>query len=89
MNRRDFISKFSKTAAAAGAAATGVAVATYPKAKQAALAGAGMVQREVKALNKRIDSMEASQRRMLTALIFVASMSTGLDFVTLLRGDLI
>ena len=89
MNRREFISKFSKTAATAGAAATAVAAVAYPKTRGALATGAGIAQREFKALSKRIDDMEDSQRKMLTALIFVASVSTGMDFVTLLRGDLL
>lgn len=89
MNRREFISKFSKTAAAAGAAATAAAAVAYPPTKQAVTAGAGVIQREVKALNKRVDAMEDSQKKMLTALIFVASVSTGMDFLTLLKGDII
>ena len=89
MNRRAFVSRFSATAAAAGVGATAAVASTYPKAKAALATGAGIAQREFKALNKRIDAMEDSQRKMLTALIFVASVSTGMDFVTLLRGDLI
>jgi len=89
MNRREFISRFSKTAASAGAAATAVAAVAYPKTKEALASGAGIAQREFKALNKRIDAMEDRQRKMLTALIFVASVSTGMDFLTLLKGDLV
>ena len=89
MNRREFVARFSTTAAAAGVGATAAVASTYPKAKDALATGAGIAQREFKALNKRIDAMEDSQRKMLTALIFVASVSTGMDFVTLLRGDLI
>jgi septal ring factor EnvC (AmiA/AmiB activator) len=87
MNRRDFISKLSKTAATAGAAAA--AVAAYPPAKQAVTSSVGAMQREVKALNKRIDAMQDSQKKILTALIFVASVSTGMDFLTLLKGDIV
>jgi len=89
MNRREFISKFSKTAATAGAAATAVAAAAYPPTKQAVSSGVGVIQREVKALNERVDAMEDSQKKMLTALIFVASVSTGMDFLTLLKGDIV
>ena len=89
MNRREFISRFSKTAATAGAAATAMAAVAYPKTRTALASGAGVAQREFKALNKRIDAMEDSQKKMLTALIFVASVSTGMDFVTLLKGDFV
>lgn len=89
MNRREFLSKFSKTAAAAGAAATTAAAVVYPKTKTAFATSADVVQREIKALNKRVDAMEDSQKRMFTALIFVASISTGMDFLTLLKGDIV
>ena len=89
MNRREFISRFSKTAATAGATATAIAAVAYPKTRDALTSGAGIAQRELKALNKRIDTMEDSQKKMLTALIFVASVSTGMDFLTLLKGDIV
>ncbi len=89
MNRRDFVAGFGKAAGVAGAAVTGVAAATYPKARDTAVATASRLQREMKKLDQRIDAMDATQRRMVKALIVVASVSTGLDALTWLKGDFI
>jgi len=89
MNRRDFVAGFGKAAGVAGGAVTVVAAATYPKAGDTAVATASRLQREMKKLDRRIDAMDATQRRLVKALIVVAGMSTGLDVVTWLRGDFI
>ena len=89
MNRRDFISKFSNTAAAAGAGATAMAVATYPKVRQGVDSGLSRISGEVKALNQRIDDMDETQRRMFKMLLVAVSVSTGFDALTLLKGDLL
>jgi hypothetical protein len=89
MNRRDFVAKFSKAAGVAGVAVTCVAATTYPKARDAAVTTANRLQREIKKLDERIDAMDVMQRRMVKALIVVASMSTGLDAITWLKGDFI
>ena len=88
MNRRDFVAGFGKAAGAGGVAVTAVA-ATYPKARDTAVATASRLRREIKKLDQRIDAMDATQRRMVKALIVVASLSTGLDVVTWLKGDFI
>lgn len=87
MNRRDFISRFSKTAAAAGVGVTATAAATYPKVRQGVISGARKINGEMKALTKRIDAMENSHRKMVKMLIVAVSLSTGLDALTLLKGD--
>lgn len=89
MNRRDFLANFSKTAAAAGAGAATVAVATYPKVRQGVNAGANQLGRELKRLNKRVDAMEDSHRRILKVLVVAVSVTSGLDVLRLLNGDLI
>jgi len=89
MNRRDFVAGFGKAAGVAGGAVTAVAVATYPKARDTAAATVSRLQREMKKLDQRIEAMDATQRRMVKALIVVAGMSTGLDVVTWLKGDFI
>ncbi len=89
MNRRDFLSKFSKTAAVAGASAATVAAATYPKVRQSVNSGADKIGSELKRLNKRIDAMEDSHRRVLKVLVVAVSVTSGLDVLRLLNGDLI
>ena len=89
MNRRDFVAGFGKAAGVAGGAVTAVAVAAYPKARDTAVATVSRLQRELKKLDQRIDAMDATQRRVVKALIVVASVSTGLDVITWLRGDFI
>jgi len=89
MNRRDFVAGFGKAAGVAGGAVTAVAAATYPGARDTAVATVSRLQREMKKLDQRIDAMDATQRRIVKALIVVASMSTGLDAVTWLKGDFI
>lgn len=88
MNRRDFVAGFGKAAGVAGVAAS-AAVATLPKARDTAVISAKALQREMKKLDRRIDAMDATQRRIIKALIVVASMSTGLDAITWLKGDFI
>ena len=89
MNRRDFVAGFGRAAGVAGVAVTGAAAATYPRVRDTAVVTAKTLQREMKKLDQRIDAMDATQRRMIKALIVVASMSTGLDVVTWLRGDFV
>jgi len=89
MNRRDFVSGFGKAAGVAGGAVTAAAVATYPRARDTAMVTAKTLQREMKKLDDRIDALDKTQRLMVKALIVVASMSTGLDVVTWLRGDFV
>jgi len=89
MKRRDFVAKVGKAAGVAGLAVTGVAAATYPAARDAAVATASRLQREIKKLDRRIDAMDATQRRIVKALIVVASLSTGLDVITWLKGDFV
>jgi hypothetical protein len=89
MNRRDFVAGFGKVAGSAGVAVAGVAAVTYPKARDTAAATVSKLQREMKKLDQRIDAMDKTQRRMIKALIIVASMSTGLDAITWLKGDFI
>ena len=88
MNRRDFVAGFGKAAGVAGGAVTAVA-ATYPVARDTAVASAKTLQREMKKLDQRIEAMDKTQRRIVKALIVVASMSTGLDAITWLKGDFI
>jgi hypothetical protein len=89
MNRRDFVAGFGKAAGVAGVAVTGVVAAAYPKARDTAAVTARTLRREMKKLDRRIDAMDATQRRIVKALIIVASLSTGLDTVTWLKGDFI
>ncbi len=89
MNRRDFVARFGKAAGVAGAGVTAVAAATYPKARDTAVATISRLQREMKKFGERIDTMDARQRRLVKALIVVASVSTGLDAITWLKGDIV
>jgi hypothetical protein len=87
MNRRDFIAKFSNKVAVAGMGIAATTAVVYPKVRKGAAAGMQKLAGEVKSLTRRIDDMEASQRRMVKLLITVASVSTGLDALTLIKGD--
>lgn len=89
MNRRDFLSKFGNSAAAAGAGATAMAAVTYPKVRDGVDAGWARISGEVKALNQRIDDMDESQRRMFKILFGAVSVLTGIDALRLLNGDLL
>ena len=81
MHRRDFIAKLSKGALATGAAAGAIALAGRDKTED--------IGAQVKAFAKRMDQMEASHKRVIKALIVVASVSTGFDALSLLKGDLL
>lgn len=85
MNRRDFVSRLSGSLAAGGAVATTAAIATRDRAQD----GAQLLQREFKAINDRLDQVDESHKRMFRALVMVASVSTGMDVLNLLKGDLL
>lgn len=87
MNRRDFVTRFSGTLAAGGAAAATAAVASRDKAGNLAHDGVEFLNREIKALNKRVDNIDESHKRLFRALVVVASVSTGMDVLNLLKGD--
>ncbi|MGI9330210.1 MAG: hypothetical protein ACR2QB_05785, partial [Gammaproteobacteria bacterium] len=87
MNRRDFVTRFSGTLAASGAAAASVAVSSRDTAGNLAQEGMEFLGREIKALNKRVDNIDESHKRMFRALVVVASVSTGMDVLNLLKGD--
>ena len=89
MNRRDFVAGFGKAAGVAGGVTTAVAAATYPRLRDTAATTVSKLRHEMKKLDQHIDAMDARQRRMVKALIVVASMSTGLDVITWLRGDIL
>jgi len=84
MNRRDFLAKFSKTAAAVGVSTTAVAAGLHAKSKAAAADGADLVRARVETLEQRIDRLDTSQRRILRILAITISVSTGIDIATLL-----
>jgi len=47
-----------------------------------------IVRDELKRMNDRMDRLDENQRRMLRALIILASVTTGIDALRLLNGDL-
>lgn len=85
MNRRDFVARLSGSLATGGTLAATAAAASRDRA----LDGARAVQSELKALNDRLDSVDESHKRLFRALVFVASVSTGMDVLNLLKGDLL
>jgi len=87
MNRRDFIAKFSNKAAMTGAGIAATTVVAYPKVRDGAAAGMKKLAGEVKGLHQRFDEMEESHRRMTKMLVTVVCVSTGLDLLTVLKGD--
>ena len=50
--------------------------------------GLQYLHREIKSLNERLDDIDESHKRLFRTLIVVASVSTGLDALTLLKGDI-
>lgn len=84
MNRRDFLAKFSKTAAVAGASTTAVVVGARAKSRIGAADVTDRIRGRVRALEKRIDQMDASQRRFIRILAIAITVSTGVDVATLL-----
>lgn len=75
------MARFGKGALATGAAAGAIALVGRETTEDL---GA-----RLKGLAKRIDQMDASHRRVIKALIVVASVSTGIDALTLLKGDIL
>lgn len=87
MDRRSFLSGFGQSAAAAGAGVVLAARATGASTGAAVVDGAKRLGDQVESLSKRVDKMEESHKRLVKALIVVASVSTGFDVLNLLRGD--
>ena len=85
MNRRDFVARLGGTMAAGGTAVASAAAASRNRVQD----GAQFLHREFKALNDRLDQVDESHKRLFRALVVVASVSTGLDVLTLLKGDLL
>ena len=83
MNRRDFVARLSGAVAAGGAVAATAAASSRDRAQD----GARLLQREIKSLHDRLDKVDESHKRLFRALIFVASVSTGMDVLNLLKGD--
>lgn len=84
MNRRDFLSNFSKSATAVGAATAAAAIGVHTTSKARVADGASRVRNQVKALEKRVDEMDASHRRLVRIVAITISVSTGIDLATLL-----
>lgn len=89
MKRRDFVAGFGKAAGVAGSGAATLAAAGYPTARDAMVDAVGRLTGEMKKLDDRIEAMDKTQRSVIKALILVASMSTGLDAITWLKGDIV
>lgn len=83
MNRRDFLSKLSRTTAAAGAATAAAAIGIHARSRATVADGTEHMRAQVKALEARIDDLDASQRRLLRILAITFTVSTGFDVATL------
>jgi hypothetical protein len=75
--------------AAGGAALAGAVTGSRDRAGSAARDGFALARREFEALNARLDKVDESHKRLFRALILVVSLSTGMDLVNLLKGDLL
>jgi hypothetical protein len=84
MNRRDFLAKFSKSAAACGAATTAIAVGAHHRSRSAVEDGTALIKGRLQALEDRADQLNASQKRLLKIVAITFSVSTGIDIATLL-----
>lgn len=84
MNRRDFLGKFSKAAVGVGTATAVVATGVHAKSKATVTDGAQRVREQLKSLEKRVDNMDASHKRLVRLLAITFSVSTGIDIATLL-----
>jgi len=84
MNRRNFLAKFSKSAAACGAATTAIAAGAHHRSKSAVEDGTALIKGRLQALEDRADQLNASQKRLLKIVAITFSVSTGIDIATLL-----
>jgi len=55
----------------------------------AARDAASLLRDKIERLDERIESMDKTQRRIIRGLIVIASVSTGLDAITWLKGDIV
>ena len=84
MNRRDFLAKFSQTATVVGATTTAVAAGLHAKSRATVADGANQIRDRMKALEQRVDNMDASHRRLVRILAVTITVSTGFDIASLL-----
>lgn len=84
MNRRDFLAKFSKSAAACGAATGAIAVGAHHRSRSAVEDGTALIKGQLKVLEDRADKLDASHKRLLKIVAITFSVSTGIDIAALL-----
>ena len=82
MNRRGFMSGFSKFTLAT--ATVGIAVSAAAKGKDLINQSNDEVSSRINALKKRIDKLEDNQRGFLKALCLVTALSMGVDLSILI-----
>jgi hypothetical protein len=87
MDRRSFLGKFGAGALTASAGV--LATTVHARSRDTLVDGAKQLQAQLESVAKRVDSLDESHRRMFKMLIMVASVSTGLDVLTLLKGDIL
>ena len=87
MDRREFLGKLNTGAVATGAAAAGFGAAAYSRSRTTVTDGTERLAGEVKALAKRVDDIDERHKRLFRMMVAVASVSTGLDALNLLKGD--
>jgi len=84
MNRRDFLARFSQTATAVGATSAAVAIGVHAKSRETVADGASHIRDRMKAIEERIDDMDASHKRLIRILALTITVSTGVDVAILL-----
>ncbi len=90
MNRRDFLSRFGTATAATGVASAAVVTAMREKTQAVVESdAAARIRRDVDGLTRKLRTLEKSNRRLTRALVAVVCMSTGLDAVAWIRGDIL
>ena len=82
MHRRNFIAALGGTSIVGAGAA--VARATMAKSRDLAEHSLDTMGRQVQALKKRLDNLEARDRKMTRMVLLLAAVSTGVDVSLLL-----
>jgi len=82
MNRRYFISALGQYSAVAAAASVATSMAS--KGRSAAENSVDVLNRYFRSLQKRMENLEDSQRKMTKALVVVTAVSTGIDLTLIL-----
>ena len=83
MLRRDFLSSFGVKASAVAAVPALVAASVADRGREVKDKSSDILQKQLKQLNDKVDSMDASYKRSFRAVLVLTAVTTGVDVASL------